>query len=343
MQGSAKRNAIIACSILLFVLVIWGVWQLKPRDPSDSSETSLASSLGFSTEESAANVPDLGSTSTAKPTALMDAGTNCPLQADQKGQLVLTVDIRSCFDYFWSNSGEKSQSQLIVDIRRYLTTILPSVALPYAFKLLDQYMAYRNAQTALPNQNDTQNLDAVQAFISDQKKLQLKFFTATEADVLFGNERAYDQYNIDLMKINADNRLTEAQKATKIAQLLDQLPASLADSMQPLMQYAELQDLTMQIRARGGSDQDVRTMRENLIGSPAVGRPGRSGEDEATWQQRVGVYLEARTQILKTGRDLASKQQAIVTLRNRTFSTPEERLRAQTYEAMIDQGDAGSF
>lgn len=339
MQGSAKRNAIIACSVLLLMLVIWGVWQLKPRDASSSSVSSFVSSLGFSSSEPTVNVSAANLKSTVTP--LIDAGTHCPLQADQKGKLVLTVDIRHCFDFLLSSSGEKTKSQLSADIRQYLTTILPTEALPYTFKLLDQFMAYRHAQTISSTQDDTQNLEVLQAFISDQKSLQLKFFTETEADVFFGSELAYDQYSVDLMKIHADVRLTEAQKATKIARLLDQLPASLAESMQPLLQYSELQDLTKQIQARGGSDGDLRTMRENLIG--LAGRSNQPNEDDAGWQQRVSGYLDARTQILRTGRDLTSKQQAIVALRNRTFSTPEERLRAQTYEAMIDQGDASSF
>ncbi len=341
MQGSAKKNAMIACSVVLLMLVIWGVWQLKPKDESNASVSSFASSLGLSPSETVVNAPATESTSASRP--LIDAGANCTLQADQKGQLVLTVDIRSCFDYFLSSAGEKTESQLSADIRQSLTTILPSTALPYAFKLLNQYMAYRHAQTTSSTQSDTQNIEVLQAFISDQKKLQLKFFTTTEADVFFGSERAYDQYNIDLTKIHADTRLTEAQKAIKIARLLDQLPPALADNMQPLMQYAELQDLSMQIKARGGSDADIRAMRENLIGSAATGRSGQPNEDEAGWEKRVSSYLDARTQILRTGRDLASKQQAIAALRNRTFNTPEERLSAQTYEAMIDQEEGSSF
>jgi lipase chaperone LimK len=268
---------------------------------------------------------------------------DCPLQVDKKGQLVLTIGIRNCFDYFLSSLGEKTEPQLITDIRQYLTTTLPGTALPYALKLLDQYIAYRHGQIQPSTQAKTQTPDGLQAIILAQKSLRLKFFTPIEAEVFFGNEEAYDQYNINVMKINADSSLTEDQKAAKIADLLNQMPTSLADSMRPLMQFAELQQLTKQIQARGGSADELHTMRESLVGPEAAGRLDQLDVESAGWQKQVNGYLAARAQILKAGGDAVNQQQAITTLREQTFSSPQDRLRAQTYETMRDQGDNRVF
>jgi lipase chaperone LimK len=350
MQGTAKRNALIAGFILLFILVIWGVWQLKPKSESDTSSgstKSLASqvqpSLGLNAPQAvAANALVPGPMPTLAP-SLRGTEIDCPLQVDKKGQLVLTIGIRNCFDYFLSSLGEKTEPQLITDIRQYLTTTLPSTALPYALKLLDQYIAYRHGQIQPTTQAKTQTADSLQAIILAQKSLRLKFFTPAEAEVFFGNEEAYDQYNINVMKINADSSLTEEQKAAKIAALLDQIPSSLADSMRPLMQYAELQKLTKQIQARGGSAEELHTMRESLVGPAAAGRLDQLDVDNASWQKQVNGYLAARAQIVAAGGDSASQQQAITTLRNQTFTSSEDRLRAQTYETMRDQGDNRVF
>lgn len=50
-----------------------------------------------------------------------------------------------------------------------------------------------------------------------------------------------------------------------------------------------------------------------------------------------------RAQILASGGAVAEQQQAITALRNTTFSAPEERIRAQTYESMRDNGDHRIF
>ncbi|MDE2422267.1 MAG: lipase secretion chaperone [Gammaproteobacteria bacterium] len=352
MHGTAKRNALIAGFVVLFILVIYGLWQLKPKsgsEPSNESTAPLVNSVQASpasdgTQAVSAQKMVPGPMPTLAP-SLRGTEIDCPLQVDQKGKLVLTIGIRNCFDYFLSSLGEKTESQLITDIRQYLTTTLPSTALPYALKLLDQYIAYRHAQTELQPtaQVKTQTPDSLQAIVTAQKSLRLKFFTPAEVDALFGNEAAYDQYNIDVMKINADNSLTAEQKAAKIAGLMNQLPPSLADSMRPMMQYAELQKLTKEIQARGGSAEELHQMRESLVGPAAAGRLDQLDVDNANWQKQLNGYLAARAQIKAGSGDAASQQQAITTLRNQTFSSPEDRIRAQTYETMRDQGDKRVF
>lgn len=352
MHGTAKRNALIAGFLVIFVLVIYGIWQLKPKSAVEAlneSTTQLTNPVqAASTSASSQAVPAQKMVPGPMPTlapSLRGTEIDCPLQVDQKGQLVLTIGIRNCFDYFLSSLGEKTEAQLITDIRQYLTTTLPSTALPYALKLLDQYIAYRHAQTELQPtaQVKTQTPDTLQAIVTAQKSLRLKFFSPAEVDALFGNEAAYDQYNIDVMRINADNSLTSDQKAAKIAGLMNQLPPSLADSMRPMMQYAELQKLTKEIQARGGSAEELHQMRENLVGPAAAGRLDQLDADNANWQKQLNSYLAARAQIKAGSGDAASQQQAITALRNQTFSSSEDRIRAQTYETMRDQGDNRVF
>jgi lipase chaperone LimK len=65
--------------------------------------------------------------------------------------------------------------------------------------------------------------------------------------------------------------------------------------------------------------------------------------ENADWRQRVSKFLDLRAQILASGGAVAEQQQAITALRNTTFSAPEERIRAQTYESMRDNGDHRIF
>ncbi len=334
-----QKKVLIPLLLILLFAVIWGILQLKPAPAPIATipESTLLPMSPTSVPTTAGSMPLKvhGPLPTLAP-SLQGTQVDCPLQVDGQGQLVLTVGIRSCFDYFLSSLGEKTEAQLVADIRLYLSSTLPATALPYALKLLDQYIAYMHAPKQPMEQAKTVTPELLQTAVDSIKNVRRQFFTPLEVEVFFGNDEAYDQFNIDKMKVNADKSLSADQKAKKIAALLDKQPAALADSIRPLMQYAELQDLTKEIKARGGSAEELHQMRESLVGSAAANRLDQLDTDNAQWQKQVDGYLAARDQVKAANSDPKSQQAAIAALRNQTFSTPEERLRAQTFESMHD-------
>lgn len=341
-----KKIALIAGIVILALLIILGIWQLKPDQPATDviappptlATQPSASAPADAMPVSAVHGPVHGPLPTLAP-SLRGTQVDCPLQIDGQGHLVLTVGIRNCFDYFLSSLGEKTETQLIADIRLYMSSTLPATALPYGNKLLDQYIAYMHAKTQQTAPAATGNTpDAYQAIFAAQKDLRMRFFSPAEADAFFGADQAYDQFSIDSMRINADKSLSAQQKAAKVAELINQQPAAVGDSIRPLMQFSELQQLTKEIKARGGSAEELHRMRESLVGPAAANRLDQVDADNTAWQQQVDSYLAAREQIKSTTSDPASQQSAITALRNQTFSSPEQRLRAQSFEVMHDQG-----
>ncbi len=139
------------------------------------------------------------------------------------------------------------------------------------------------------------------------------------------------------MRIHANKTLTAQQKAAELAKLIDQLPSTLADGVRVSMQFSELQQLTQEVREKGGSAQELRNMRESLLGPEAADRLEKVDQEEAGWQTQVNGYLAARDQILKSDATDASKQQSINQLRNQSFGSKEDLLRAQSYEMMHDR------
>lgn len=271
--------------------------------------------------------------------SLQGTEIDCPIQVDAKGKLILTVGIRSCFDYFFSSLGEKTESELVSDIKQYLTATLPKSASDYAIYLLNQYVDYMHAlQSLKPKGNfKSDDVDSLQKVIDQMAKVQQQYFNPAEINALFGNERNLNEFNLKQMRIHANKNLTTQEKATELAKLIDELPAALADGVRVSMQFAELQQLTQEIQAKGGSAQELRNMRESLLGPEAADRLEKVDQDEAIWQKQVNQYLSQRDQILKTDTNEAQKQQSISELRNATFGTREDLLRAQSYEAIHDQ------
>lgn len=271
--------------------------------------------------------------------SLQGTEIDCPIQVDANGKLILTVGIRSCFDYFFSSLGEKTETELISDIRQYLKATLPDSASSYASYLLDQYVAYTHALKNLKPTSSftTGDVEGFQKVLDQMYKVQQQFFNSAEINALFGNERNLNQFNIDQMRIHANKSLNAQQKATELANLIDQLPSTLADGVRVSMQFAELQQLTKEIQEKGGSAQELRNMRESLLGAEAADRLETVDQEEAGWQKQVNSYLSEREQILKSNASDSNKQQSIEQLRNSTFATKEDLLRAQSYEIMNDQ------
>ena len=172
-----KKLGIITGIVIFALLVLVGIWQLKP-EPSAAPVASAAapvaavaaapSVVGDAMPASAVKGAVHGPLPTLAP-SLRGTQVDCPLQINGQGQLVLTVGIRNCFDYFLSSLGEKTETQLVADIRLYLSSTLPATALPYASKLLDQYIAYMHAKTDQKGAGDTKSADGFQAIFAAQK------------------------------------------------------------------------------------------------------------------------------------------------------------------------------
>ena len=115
---------------------------------------------------------------------------------------------------------------------------------------------------------------------------------------------------------------------------MNEQPEDLKASMQPILQYNQLQELTTEINQRGGSASELYEMRKKLVGAAAADRLTQVDLQESQWQKKVDSYLAARAQITASQQDAVQQQAAINELRNRSFSSPEERIRAQTFEQM---------
>ncbi|WEI20277.1 lipase secretion chaperone [Acinetobacter proteolyticus] len=342
MNGKFLNNktisiVLIVCLLLLLALIYW-IFKPDAQNTQHAPNLQAQSQITENSLEASARnnqkgkMPELAS-------SLRGTEIDCPIQVDANGKLILTVGIRSCFDYFFSSLGEKTETELIADIRQYLSATLPDTASSYASYLLDQYVAYTHAlKNIKPTGNfKTGDIDGYQKVIEQMYKVQQQFFNAAEINALFGNERNLNQFNIDQMRIHANKTLTAQQKAAELAKLIDQLPTTLADGVRVSMQFAELQQLTQEVREKGGSAQELRNMRESLLGPEAADRLEKVDQEEAGWQTQVNGYLAARDQILKSDATDASKQQSIDQLRNQSFGTKEDLLRAQSYEMMHDR------
>lgn len=326
--------------LIIFIIICLGLvyWFFKPdsqtltSSSNNKSDSYTESKYGQGNTSQNKDAPQLSA-------SLKGTEIDCPIQVDKQGELILTVGIRSCFDYFFSSLGEKSENELVSNIRQYLTENLPVEAAKYATYLLDQYVAYNHALKNLTPENNfaANDFNAYQRLVNQINSFQQKFFKPEEINALFGNERNLNQFNIDQMRIYADKSLSTQQKASQISELIEKLPANIEEGVKTAMQFQELQQLTQEIKEKGGTSEDMRNMRENLLGTEAAKRLEKVDQEEAVWGKQVNSYLNERDQILKTGMSNEVKQQSVDELRKKYFSTNEELLRAEAYETIREQ------
>ena len=265
-------------------------------------------------------------------------GTEVPgeLSADAAGNLILTRGVRTFFDYFLSASTEENAATLRARVAAAGRARLPRNAAAQLMDLYDSYVAYRvlarEAAAASPGDGLAQATARLQAI----RRARSETLPPDAVRAFFADDDVYDDYQLSKAAILEDSTLGAADKAPKLSQLRDDLPASLRDGMSVWETVQNLNAVTDEWRQHGGSPEELRAIREQLVGEEATTRLEALDADNARWSDRVSDYLAARDQLLGDGAlSAADRQAALDSLRSRSFSD-EELVRAGAMERIHD-------
>jgi lipase chaperone LimK len=248
-------------------------------------------------------------------------------QVDGAGNLLITGDIRHIFDYFLSAYGEESLQDSVKRLRAYIASQLPQPAQEQAQALLSQYIDYKRELVLLERDlPQMANLDALRQRESAVQALRARLFTAEAHQAFFGGEEAYNQFTLQRLAIQHDDKLDAAAKGVAMDQLRASLPEELQESVLPQLQ-SELHTQTEQLRANGASAEDVRALRQQLVGAEATTRLEALDQQRAGWKQRISTFAAAKAQIQnQKGLSDGDKESAIQQLATEQFNE-NERLR----------------
>ena len=203
----------------------------------------------------------------------------------------------------------------------------------------NRYIDYREKLGDLQAPNiDKEDPKYYQSIFANMKNLRKQLFSDYEIEGLFGTEDIYHEYTLSRMTVMDDKSLTEAQKAQKLKDLFNQLPQDWKENLEQLNKLEDLRKLTADIKARGGSAEEIHQMRMNLVGPEATQRLESLDGERSDWKNKVDGYLKERDNIIKSGMSNEAKQKAVQQLRTQHFSQPEEQLRVGTFESVHDQG-----
>ena len=337
-----KLWLIIATVIIAIVALIF--W-LSPNNPtSDTSQQNQNAALNPSSEANTASASDATAGPGFMSKSQQDTQINCQMTMDSSNRLIVNEQTRNCFEYFITQYGEKSLDQIKKDFQTYIQNTHKEPALSQILDLWKRYMNYREAlgQLQAPNidQNDPKYYRAI---FSSTQNLRKQHFSDYEIEGLFGTENTYHIYTLNRLDVINDKKLSETEKAKKLKDLFDELPEDWKENLEQINKLEDLRKLSADIKARGGSAEEIRNMRLNLVGPEATQRLETLDTQRLDWKNNVNGYLAERDNIMKSGMSDSTKQQAVQQLRSQHFQSKEDQLRVNTFETLHDQGEKLPF
>ena len=331
-----KLWVILALIVLCIGAVLfWLAPSQSNADPTSSAQAIATQGNFLTANHSIKSVQ--GKTFVGK--SQQDTEINCQLRLDQTNRLIVNEQTRNCFEYFITQYGEKDLKQIKTDFKTYIEQSYQEPARAQILDLWSRYMDYREklGHLAAPN-IDKDDAQYYQSIFSDMKNLRKQLFSNYEIEGLFGTEDTYHEYTLNRITILDDKNLTDAQKAEKLKNLFNQLPEDWKENLQQLNKLEDLRKLTTDIKARGGSAEEIHQMRTNLVGPEVTQRLETLDTERSDWKNKVNGYLNERDSVMKSGMSEDAKQKAVQQLRQQHFNTSEEQLRVSTFESIHDQG-----
>lgn len=284
------------------------------------------------------------------PRSFVNTQIDGQFKINKDGELLITEDIIQIFDYFFTALGDESEEQVIARIQAYIHNQLQEPARFQALKLLESVVATKKELAQLDEQVFISNLEneqtddfSVQALRQKKNQIhniRLKHLPLEAVDTFYGDEYIYDNYSLKRMELMRDSNLNPLDKSQKLAQLKQQLPEKMRESINKSHQITELETLTQQLKEQGGSAEEIKQLHINLIGEQAANRLAKVEQQQKQWQTRVDNWLTVREQIKSQSNiDKASINAQIESLRDERFSKLEAK-RIQSLERIYDQDKA---
>jgi lipase chaperone LimK len=250
------------------------------------------------------------------------------VRQDSADQLVVDAELAHLFDYYLAGLGETSLASVRAEIERELDKRLRPASARQARALLAHYLDYKRAladlEKTLPHSGHLA-VDA-RARLDGMRTLRRQHFTAGEIAGLFGAADLDAEDTIARLELASDQRLNEAERARRLAELDARMPAALREQREAPLRIVRLEENVAARRAQGADDNEIYRLRAAALDTSAAARLAEVDREEAAWQRRMQTYLAERKQLLASGNANAAEA-----LRNAHFS-PEEQRRLGAYE-----------
>ena len=285
------------------------------------------------------------------PQSLKGTAVDGEIIIDENKQLVVTEGLRRLFDYFLSALGEEDEAVIYARVESYIRSHTPEPAASQAITIFNQYIAYLKAIPEIEKRYGNLQLQATQSgeldlsVVAQQKqdvaKLRQQYFSKETINAFFGAEEEYDNYSVEMIRINQNSQLSDTQKESAKQDYISRMPNS--STKANIEQQANLNELisrTEQMKAKGATTEELYKMRRELVGAPAAARLAQVDQEDANFDQRFNQYQTQKQQLLSQNPDNTQAQTQIDQMEQQLFDE-SERKRLAGYAA-LQQEKAGN-
>ncbi len=285
----------------------------------------------------------IGPVSRASPfvRSMQDTLPDGDLQAIQKGLAANTSgglaygELKRLFDYYLSAVGEQSIETITLQIRGELDRRLPPAQAQKAQRLLGLYIEFKRELVRVESQPQLagNGLQAIRGRFVAMQDIRARYFSAEESEGMFGFDDSYDMDAIARLEISQNPALTAEQKKRQLAAMDAALPEQLRKEREASSVVVRVEQQAQDLRAKGGSDDDVYRMRAKELDPQAAARLADVDREEAAWKGRIARYLEERSKLLlsQVNASASERDASLAQLQQSAFSEAE-RPRLKAYE-----------
>ncbi len=314
---------------------------------ADTSESTLSTALNSEQTEQTASAQNQSAFVTGLerlPRSLKGTQVDGEIIINENKQLVVTEGLRRLFDYFLSALGEEEEATIYARVESYIRHHTPEPAASQAVAIFGNYVAYLKALPDIEKRYGNLQLQASKSgeldlnAIAQQKQevasLRQQYFDKTTIEAFFGAEDNYDDYSIEMVRINQNEQMSEAQKQAARQDYVSRLPDGAIKTN--ILQQANLNELmirTERMKAAGASPEALYNMRRELVGVPAAERLAQVDQEDANFDQRFTQYEAQKAQLLSQSANPAAAQSQIEQLEQQLFDDAE-RKRLSGYAAL---------
>jgi lipase chaperone LimK len=328
-----------ASGALLVAFLLWwgeGAERAPPGRAAPPGEAQQGPAVSTSSARDVASAPtsaELGSDVTAHlanmPKSLRGTDVDGGLNFDADGHFLPDTDALSLFNYFLAASGEESQARIRQRIVDHIHSLLGEPAASEAVALLDTYLDFRDAMRELAEAGWVpRDLERRWQWI---RELRRQHFGAATSAMLFGQEEEVVLIDLERRRVAADESLSPEERAEELNALEMRLPESVRESRQRARAPMLARDEVVDLRAAGGSEEEVFAVRELYFGREAAERLSALDAKQREWRARLESYRSERDALLSEieGEEPEKQHAAIEDLRRQHFSELEVlRVRA---------------
>ena len=337
MTARATRRTYAGCGAAIAVAIGWLAWRTTPTATPTATVTAASRSGDPAAHPAPAATAPAARADVAAPAALPGSleGTEADgaVAADAAGHLVIDRELRRLFDHFLAASGEEPLAVMRARIIATLRARLPALAAGEAIDILDRYLAYREAARGMAaTASELAALDQVH-------DLRARWLPPAVVRAFFADEEAAIYAALARRDVVADRSLTTAERDRRLAEIDARIPpdvrAARAAALAPINELARETEL----RAAGGTDQQIAELRTAQLGSAAAARLAELDHAHAAWDARLAGFRAARAALLADPRlDDAERARRIAELLARSFSEPE-RIRVDALDRLAGAAD----